>query len=343
MIINNIVVHKIIKTETQRRPRIDFSAEELSAENSVVEEFAKALSKTYFEKKSRFYTVYKIEEDIEPAFKQKTDEYLDHHEFYRYTRQVTEILYEKMDDTPSSRGGFVVTMDYSSSNNNRYLFIALLNNKEDFSISDSLEIVKNLTLNIDKMAMASVLNISRYLEGQDNYITFLRGLREIPDYFISFIGANKDRKKDIREVTKSWRDAIEQFYESEEISQESIDARTKSIITQIKNLNRIEELITAEVLANIIYPENPERFIGFAFNEESTFELHSEMDRLDTQILNDLSAVNYVNKSKGFGLKFKRKDIGTLINFDMDNHTIVIDDQEIISAIQREMEHADIQ
>jgi nucleoid-associated protein YejK len=242
-----------------------------------------------------------------------------------------------MEDTPSSRGGFIITMDYKSSNNNRYFFIALLNNKENFSISDSLEIVKNLTLNIDKMAMASVINISRYIDGQDNYITFLRGLRDIPDYFISFIGANKDRKKDIREVTKSWLDAIEQFYENQELSPESIEDRAKSMITQIKNLNRNEEIITAEILANIIYPENPESFIEFAFNEDSSFELPSEMDRLDTQVLNELSTVSYINKAKGFTLKFKRKDIGTLINYDGDR--VIINDREIVDAIQRVIEN----
>ena len=337
MTVNHIVVHKILKNETQQRPVIDFSDEELSIQNDDVLEFGAALAKTYFDKKSRFYTIYKIAEDIEPVFKQKTDEYLEHDEFYRYTRQVTEILHEKMDETPSSRGGFVVTMDYSSSSSNRYLFVALLNNKEDFSINDSLEIIKNLTLNIDKMAMASVINISRYTDGQDNYITFLRGLRDIPDYFISFIGANKDRKKDIREVTKSWLDAIEQFYENKELSAESIEDRAKSIITQIKNLNRNEEIITAEILANIIYPEDPENFIEFAFNEDNSFELPSEMDRLDTQVLNELSIVSYSNKAKGFTLKFKRKDIGTLINYD--NDRIIINDREIVEAIQRVVEN----
>jgi len=53
---------------------------------------------------------------------------------------------------------------------------------------------------------------------------------------------------------------------------------------------------------------------------------------MDTGTLNSLNTVNYHNKSKGFGLKFKRKDIGTLIR--VNNNLITISDQEIINEVR---------
>lgn len=337
MTINNIAVHKITKTNNQQGPILDFADTELDLSNQDILDFGVSLAQTYFDKKSRFYTIFKVEENVEPVFKIKFDLYTDENNFYTYSRQVAQILNDKMNEEPFSRGGYVVVMDYNSTNHNRYLFIALLNNKENFSINDSLEVIKNLSLNIEKMAMASIVNITRYQNEQDNYITFLKGLRDIPDYFIAFIGANKDRKKDIREVSKNWVDAIDSFFESKEISADLIEQRINSLLTQIKNLNRNEDLITSEVIANIVYPDDPSEFIAFIYNEDESFALPSEMDRMDTQVLNQLNIVNYSDKSKGFNLKFKRKDIGTLI--DLQNDTIIITDSEIVNNIRREIEN----
>lgn len=337
MYINNIAVHKITKTANQQSPIIDFAESELDLANEDIVDFGESLAKTYFDKKSRFYTVFKIEEDIEPIFKQHFDQYIHNNSFYSYSRQVTQILSDKMNEEPLSRGGYVVVMNYTSTNNNQYLFIALLNNKENFSVNDSLEVVKNLALNIEKMAMASVLNITRYSEGQDNYITFLKGLREIPDYFISFIGANKDRRRDIHDVTQSWVSAIEDFFEDRDVSPELVEQRTNSLLTQVKNLNRNEDLITAEIIANVVYPDDPSEFIKYIYDEDVSYELPSEMERMDTQVLNQLNIINYVDKSREFNLKFKRKDIGTLVN--LQNNSIIITDDEIVENIRREIEN----
>jgi len=330
--INNIAVHKITKTESSQSPVLDFADAELDLTNQDILDFGVSLAQTYFDKKSRFYTVFKVEEDVEPAFKVKLDSYINEATFYQYSRQVATILKDKMNDEPASRGGYIVVMDYISTNGNRYIFISLLNNKANFSVNDSLDVVKNLALNIENMAMASIINLTRYESVQDNYITFIQGVRAIPDYFISFIGANKDRRSDIRDVSQNWVDAIDSFFESKDVSADLVEQRTNSLLTQIKNLNRNEDLITSDIIANIIYPDDPSEFIEYIYHEDSEFELPSEMDRMDTQILNSLNTVNYHNKNKGFGLKFKRKDIDTIIRIDDDSITII--DQEIINEVR---------
>lgn len=332
MTINNIAVHKITKTSSSQSPVLDFSDTELDLSNQDILDFGVSLAQTYFDKKSRFYTVFKIEEGVAPLFKTTLDAYINERDFYQYSRQVATILKDKMNDEAASRGGYVIEMDYISTNGNRYIFVSLLNNKENFSVNDSLDVVKNLSLNIENMAMASIVNLTRYENEQDNYITFIRGLRAVPDYFISFIGANKDRRSDIRDVSKNWVDAIDSFFENKEVSAELAEQRTKSLLTQIKNLNRNEDLITSDIIASIVYPDDPSKFIEYIYHEDSEFELPSEMDRMDTGVLNSLSTVNYHNNSKGFILKFKRKDIGTIVN--VNNNQITITDQEIINEVR---------
>ncbi len=338
MLINNIAVHRINKISNDQAPIASYAEAELDCGNEDINEFGISLANTYLTKKSRSYTIFFVEEDIEPPFKQKLDSYIDSNNFFNFSKQLTVILKDEMHRVTLSRGGYVIIMDYNSTNGDRYLFIALLNNKENFSVDDdSMEVIKNLALNIEHMAMATILNLSRYQENQDNYITFLKGLRAIPDYFISFVGADQNRRRDIKEVTKQWTDAINEFFENREISSDIIEERTNSLLAQVKRYNREDEPITAEIIANIIYPDQPDEFIDFVYNEDSLYELPAEMDRLDTQVLNKLNFVNYIDRNKGFGLKFKRKDIGNMIDYN--DNEVIIRDSDIAMNIRREIEN----
>ena len=84
------------------------------------------------------------------------------YDFLKFSRVITDNLREEMDSERMSSGGYLIIMDYESKNNYKYLFVALLNNKIEYSISNNLELSQFLSLNIDKMAMASVINISKY-------------------------------------------------------------------------------------------------------------------------------------------------------------------------------------
>ena len=331
MRVNNIVVHRINKRENDETPTIVFSEHPLPLEETVTE-FAEKVAKTYFEKKSRFYTRFENSE-TPPQFQERLDLLVNGSlSFYRFSRQISDILRERMQAIPQSRGGFLVIMDYVSSSGIRYLFIGLLNNKEDFSINDTLEIIKNLTLNIDHMAMAGVVNLDKYINQNGDYITFLRGLRNIPDYFISFIGADSDRRRDIREVTSRWAYAIREYFEHSDVNQETEESIVQQLLETIKRINRSEEIITAEVIANTIAPENPESFLEFVYDETRDFQLPSEMEKLDTSEIRKLSIISYVDNQKGFKISLKASMYGTIIM--VENGRVIIDDPDIASGIE---------
>ena len=89
------------------------------------------------------------------------------------------------------------------------------------------------------MAMASVINISKYTKKEDNYITFLKGIREIPDYFIKFIGADKDIKRDLREQTRKWIEAINTYLKDENGNEiKDIQLIMQDLIQKVKVLKK---------------------------------------------------------------------------------------------------------
>ena len=336
MIVNKIIIHKINKQPNQTG-QIQHSNRLLPTNDTIVSEFANTLSKAYFHKKSRFYTEFKIDEN-EPMFKIKLDNYIANPDDYiDFSRQITSLLKNEMERKPLSKGGVLVIMDYTSTQNNNYLFIALLDNKSEFSIEeDTLDIIKQITLNIEHMAMASVINLSKYQSNQSNYLTFLKGLREIPDYFVDFIGADKNKKRDIKELTEKWVKAIEDFYTINEI--DDLDNTTITLINKVKELHSNQEIITSDIIANIVYPQEPDKFLEFVYDESNNYELPNEFDSLDTSCLGKLRIISYNNKSKNFSIKFKKRDFGNMITINDDKNKIIIKDEELVREIYNQIE-----
>jgi len=341
MKIDNIIVHSIKKTQaskSEKSPRasVNYSPHEFPATNATVESFGTKLAKSYFDKKSRFSTVFTIGEN-KPKFQERLDEQLVNTlNFYDFSKKITELLKDEMEKEALSSGGYLVIMKYTSSNNYKYLFVALLNNKEDFSITNTLELTKSLSLNIDKMAMASVINISKYENANENYLTFLKGLRDIPDYFIYFIGADKDKKKDLREQTQNWVKAIDSYFNEQEVELDIRQTMIKSILDTVKESKKKEELITSDTIANIIEPSNPELFIEYVYAEDRDFNINPEMETLDSEVVRKLNIIKYENKQKGFVFKLKKEFKDATITIENDKITII--DQEIVNGIKAEFD-----
>ncbi|AXH15111.1 hypothetical protein CP985_07630 [Malaciobacter mytili LMG 24559] len=343
MKVKSVVVHILHKEQASKqnsspRATIDFSNKLFDINNQTVEGFSEKLAMTYFDGKSRFYTNFKKTESA-PRFQENINKLLEStYDFLKFSKVITEDLKEEMDGERMSSGGYLIVMDYESSNNYRYLFVALLNNKIEYSISKTLELSQFLSLNIDKMAMASVINITKYVKKEDNYITFLKGIREIPDYFIKFMGADKDAKRDLREQTKKWIEAIGAYLKEDEIQNKDIQLIIQELIQKVKQLKKEEKFMTAETIANIIEPSNPEKFISYIYDEKNNFQVNPELETMDTRILSNYGIIRYENKQKDFLLKFSKKSIGDIISFDNKKDIVTINDKDIVKGIKAEID-----
>lgn len=339
MIVKNIIVHNIKKEQAKKDMPPPIATLErgnslLDKENDTVKAFSEKLASTYFDRKSRFSTLFKDEDNVTPRFQEQLDKLLNtSYDFLEYSRVIAIDLKGEMNSERMSTGGYLIVMEYTSTANNDYLFIALLNNKVEYSINDALDLDKFLTLNIDKMAMASVLNLTKYSTSKDNYLTFLKGLREIPDYFIKFMGADKDKKRDIKDQTREWLKAIGTYLKDEGTDDKSREIIIQDLIHTVKDLSNKETILTAETIANIIEPSDPDKFIDYVFDEEKDFQINSEIETLDTTILRYFGIVKYENKAKDFLLKFPSKAVGNSIIIDKDNGTITIKDIDIAKGV----------
>ena len=344
MEVKNIIVHNIKKSQATKeipepKATIEIADNVFNKNDSTVKAFSEKLASTYFDRKSRFSTIFKKTESS-PRFQEQLDKLLKkEYDFLKYSKVITDDLREEMDSERMSTGGYLIIMEYSSTAYNDYLFIALLNNKVEYSISNALELNKFLSLNIEKMAMASVINLTKYNTKKDNYLTFLKGIREIPDYFIKFMGADKDKKRDLKEQTRYWLEAIAEYLQSEETEAKSIEVIIQDLIHTVKDLKKKETILTAETIANIIEPSNPEKFIDFVFDESKDFQINSEVETFDTTILKSYGIVKYENKQKDFLLKFPSKAVGKTILIDKENGTITIKDLDIAKGVNSEYDH----
>jgi len=65
----------------------------------------------------------------------------------------------------------------------------MLDKSDQLTVNDdSLGIEKLKTLDIDKIARGNTLNITRWLNNDDLYLSFIKDTRGISNYFIDYIG-----------------------------------------------------------------------------------------------------------------------------------------------------------
>lgn len=65
----------------------------------------------------------------------------------------------------------------------------MMDKSAQYTNTDDLGIKKLMTLNVEKLARANRLNLDKWKKNDGRYLTFIKGTREVSQYFIKFIGA----------------------------------------------------------------------------------------------------------------------------------------------------------
>ena len=192
--LHHMIMHKIDKTQHQTDATPVYKDRPFN-NNETLEKFTDSISDTFTRKTSKEYANFHSGQNTS-QFQTILDTYLNNpteDTFSTFSRQATELLKDKMNTKPASTGGFVVVIDYTLSS--RFILIALVNKKDGYT-EDDLDIIANEQLNIDQLSMAGFVNVDNHQNTNNSYrpLAFMRGTREVSDYFSSFLGAAENRE-----------------------------------------------------------------------------------------------------------------------------------------------------
>lgn len=252
---------------------------------------------------------------VQPLFEQKLNSYytegLEVANFIGLTKELATNYQNILENNIAIKGGYLVYYQYEK-NDDKWLGVAIVPRKGGFDITDNdADVIESNLLELSKLHLGAAINLSKWKLGIDSrYIGFKTGqAKEVREYFENYIGCQRD-KQAIKVETRKLRDAVRQQAKSIGLNdiqaQERVDVAHAHIQQRIKD----KQPVLLSIVANAVFPENPQAFITKATNE---FDLGEELT-IDNSELKRYKKL--AGNTKNINVSFDRKMLGESVIFE---------------------------
>ncbi|MBF6654029.1 hypothetical protein C3B47_14320 [Flavobacterium columnare] len=260
MKINNIVLHRIDK-ELKEKSSLTYSDKLMPIDDTVIE-FVKILLRIYSSKNPSQGT---FEDDITNyPFQNKVETYIKDGDFLKFTQDAMLLLQNRI-DISTTTGGYVLFVHYEEKDID-FIISAMMDKSAQYTNTDDLGIQKLMTLNVEKLARANRLNIDKWKRRDGRYLTFIKGTRDVSQYFIKFIGATDISSA--KENFKTLKDSIKQYSNSNKLSLTKQDEIRESLSNYFTKCFNEKKDVEIESVSSLINPDEPSSFLGFIKEKE---------------------------------------------------------------------------
>lgn len=276
MELQNIIFHKVI-TEQHKTPVTTVPREKsLDLPEKKADYLVNEVLNNYDREVSLAYAGF----TTDSLFPNKLNSFLSGQlKFYDFSIHILDQLRLKMLKVPASTGGYLTIAKYNI-NGDSMLLLILLKDKDGIGISSDLKLEEVHTLNLDKLHVAALVNITRWEEDKERYISFLKGKsreKEVVGYFKELLNIDEDMYTDPAKHTRDLVNVIKNFCKDKLTDSDSGDARKRVHVFSLDKVNK-EENITLEEVANLLSPSSPQDFIDYI--KENKIEIPCEFKPL---------------------------------------------------------------
>ncbi|PZU19476.1 MAG: hypothetical protein DI622_08865 [Chryseobacterium sp.] len=336
--LTNIIVHRINKVAGNKNSVLKLADKELTI-NKQERYFIADIRESFNKRSVPTYGIFEDEFDFN-VFQQSLRDYKDGAiDFLDFTVKSMGYYERMIKSSAPATGGFLIFADFKITDNNdeRYILVFSINNKQGYNLNEealSIQQIKNLELN--KIDLATLINISRWnlsLTNADEvktYLAFIRGKKNISDYFQSFIGCAD--KTTATESSTRLINAIHSYCSENDYD----DTKTKEIERKVfeycQDCKKNRKEIQLSYISTIIDDENPNSFSEYASNEKFSV---SEIIKYDSKTLKTLKFVDY--QSEDFSIRFNKKMINKTVKLNREKKTLTLTNipDELIAQFEK--------
>ena len=257
MELKKIILHRIDRKDNLP-PKVYYSNHLLPAENLLVENFVIKIIKSF---RKKYPTYGRFQEDIlNYPFQTIVKKLQSDGDFFEFSKSGMTLL-EKAINVPGALGGYVVFIWYLRGKQ-EYIMTIMLDKSVQFGINDeSFDLEELSALNIDKIARANRLNLTKWDNEDPLYLAFIKGTRSVSKYFQEFIG-NTD-------LTSS-RDNINKIHEvlNKYMRESSFTTKRKTKVNYdvksyfLRQFDKKQD-VKLDVISSLIDPDEPDNFINY--------------------------------------------------------------------------------
>lgn len=319
MEIQNVIIHQVIKNRNEKS-NLNIREDELAI-TEPVERLVSDARQTYNKKTGKSYGGFSEDKNNYP-FQNFISGYLEgQSSFLEFSKSSLSRLQYTIDRESFATGGYILFIHYIEANN-PFIMVLMLKNKVGLAITENLEIKDTIHLDYEKLHFGSRINIKKWQEQKEDYITFIKGIKigvEVSKYFTEFIGCQEIT--DTKSATKKLLAAIS-IYSSNKLLTPAQDKELKhKIFDYCVEKQKEGKPIDLANLSHYVDEENPDDFFQIANSEDIGLSNTFETNR---NVLKRLTRYSY--RSKRFSIDFSDDMLGSAIEYNRDHGTLTIKD-----------------
>lgn len=262
--LKDIVIHKVNKITGKTEANVILASSVLTITNNE-KRFVSIIHDSYTKKSNPTHGIFDstYENDFQKEFKniQKVD-----FDFYQFSVQSSNYYRHNIESVVAATGGYLIFINYNKQDND-YLLVMTIENKNGFFISDDLKIKNNVNIDLAKIDVACLINITRWNESLTDdsiktYLTFVEGKKGISQYFLRFIGC--EDKTTASESTGKLIDAIEVYCTNHDYEKNKKESIKESIYEYSKVQQKNKQPVLLSEISKYVNPDDEEDFLLFA-------------------------------------------------------------------------------
>lgn len=153
--------------------------------------------------------------------------------------------------------GGSVLMAHVTNGQSRWFIVTILSDRMSAAIDDDLNLVDTVHLDLSSMRFAGRVDITRWLNNEDRYVSFLQGAsREVSDYFQRFLGCTHPQavRKETQRLVAIVRNAVNGL----DATEEQREAARVQIYQYLDECAKNAEPLSIDSMCNRAWPNNPD-------------------------------------------------------------------------------------
>lgn len=334
--IKGIVIHQVIKEAHTTNCNIKF-AKQVIPPTDREKIFVANIRDAYYKKSNPTYGVFG---DNDRSFQTLLSSYYQDKklDFFNYSIKATEHYKKVIKKISPATGGHLVFVHFSNTTNkNDYMLVLTINNKESFVIDDELHIKDIKSLDLNKIDVACLINITRWdniIKGIDKesktYLSFVRGNKDISLYFMDFIDCNDNKTSS--ESTKRLVNAIDKYCNNIGLDRDTSIRKKNEIYDYCLDCIKSKKEIQLSAISALFDNENPMGFLEFAAQEEYGV---SEIISGDSSRIKKLRYTYY--KDKNLTIIFDNEQLDRTVFYDKSKKQLTFKKlpEELINQLEK--------
>lgn len=186
-------------------------------------------------------------------------------DFQTLSQQMMAELQTRAEAEPLASGGYVLIAQVNNPAM-QFLFVALISEVIGTAISDELQVLDSIHLDMDHLRVAGRIDLGSYRAGGERYVSFLRGRGDVAAYFKLFLGCN-DVHTPLKETQKLVK-GLEAFANEQAIAGNERDEMFQRAHSYLDALGDGQGEVDLATVAEQVFPDAPAQLQSALQNED---------------------------------------------------------------------------